>query len=238
MSRRGIRRLATSSPRTRYAGASRLLLAALFLSGVLMPLAACRAGSPTASDGAAPASAPTHTGDRPPIAPAVLRADAERQAEWTPFRKAACPRQLPDRHEELRRYPAISILEGLGYITITDGTAYGMYMKNMEITDAGRQGLGSDLEESAERYVITIASREYLLGTEQFEIRPGGNQLVAHFKWWWKPLNSLGERLTLGPSFGARGEYGGFATYSLAGGGWTLDKVFLNGDNRDYMHGV
>ena len=111
-----------------------------------------------------------------------------------------------------------------------------MYVKNMEITGAGRLGLGSDLEEEAERYVITIASREYLPGTEQFEIRPGTNQLVAHFKWRWKPLNVLGERLTLGPEFD-RSQYGGFATYTRAGGEWTLDKMFLNTDDRDYMRG-
>jgi len=234
MSVRVIGRPVTSSTRIWGAVAARLL-AVVFLPGVLMPVVGCRA--PTASDGASPPSVPTKTADRPPIAPAVLRADAERQAEWTPFRKAACPRQLADRHEELRLYPAISILEGLGYITITDGTAYGMYVKNMEITDAGRRALGSDLEEGAETYVITIASREYLPGTEQFEIRPETNKLVANFKWRWKPLNTLGERLTLGPEFD-RSDYGGFATYTRDGEVWTLDKVFLNIDNRDYMRRV
>ena len=119
-------------------------------------------------------------------------------------------------------------LQGLGYLTITDGTAYGIYVKNMEITNAGRLGLAGDLEDDPERHIITVASREYLPGTEQFEILPGPDRLVAHFKWRWKPLNPLGERLHLGPSYSTSGDYGGFATYERASSGWTLDKVFLN----------
>jgi hypothetical protein len=229
MSKKAIGRLATAFPPPSYS--AQVILAAALLSGVLMTLAGCRADAPTPSDGA-----PRSGG--PPIAPAILRSDVERQEAWTPLRKAACPRQLPDRHEELRRYPAIRILEGLGYIKITDGTAFGIYVKNMEITDVGRRELGSDLEEEAERYVITIARREYLPGTERFEILPGPERLVAHFKWWWNPLNALGERLTLGPPSSPRGEYGGFATYTRAADGWALNKLFLNSEDRDYMRSV
>src|SRR5689334_16740985 len=102
----------------------------------------CRLGTSSTAEDAETAGVHKKTPNRTPIDPAVLRADAERQAEWTPLRKAKCPRQLPDRHEELRRYPAISILEGLGYITISDGTAHGMYVKNMQMTFEGRRQLG------------------------------------------------------------------------------------------------
>jgi hypothetical protein len=135
-------------------------------------------------------------------------------------------------------YPAVGVLEGLGYIKITDGIAYNMYVKNMEITEAGRRELGRYLEEQAERYVITIARREYLAGTEKFEILPHLDRLVGHFQWRWVPLNGLGERLTLVPPSLHRGEYGGFVTYSRTGNGWTLDKVFLNSQDKDYMYRV
>ena len=233
MSKRATERLATSIRRT--GSATRPVLEFALLSSILVSVTGCRLDARATSDDTGSSSVPRKSADRPPIDPAVLRVDAERQVEWTPFRKAKCPRQLPDRHEELRRYPAISLLQGLGYITITDGTGYGMYVKNMEITLEGRRELGRDLEEDADYYVITIASRVYLPGTERFEILPGPDRLVAHFKWRWKPTNPLGERLTLGPSYSDSGEYGGFATYNRAASGWTLDKVYLNSDNRDYM---
>ena len=235
MSNRSTKRLPASIQRT--GSATRLLLEFVLFSSVLVLIAGCRLGAPVTSDDTTTASLPKKSGERPPIDPAVLRADAERQAEWTPFRQAKCPRQLPDRHEELRRYPAISILQGLGYLKITDGTAYGSYVKNVEITMEGRRELGRDIEEEGDYYVITIASREYLPGTERFEILPGPDRLVAHFKWRWKPTNTLGERLTLGPSHSNGSDYGGFATYNRSATGWTLDKVYLNSDNRDYMRG-
>jgi hypothetical protein len=185
------------------------------------------------SDAAPPAGGAARAGERPPIDLAALRELAERHEHWRRPRKARCPRQLPDRSEDLRRYPTLSLLDGLGYVTITDGIGSGMYVKNMAMTDAGRRALGSDLEERADWYVITVARREYLPGGENFEVRPGGDRLVAYFRWRWKPLNPIGERLTLGPSYD-REYYDGFATYTRAAGGWALEKVHLNGADGDF----
>jgi hypothetical protein len=234
-------RAGLASSRPRPGGAIRLVLAAALCSGILLPLAGCGSRASTSpgsasvpGDATQPSSAPARTVEHPPIDPSVLRELAEGHEDWNHPRKARCPRQLPDRHEELRRYPAISILDGLDYITITDGTAYGMYVKNMQLTDAGRLALGSDLEESADYYVITIARREYLPGMETFETRPERDGLVAYFRWRWKPLNALGERLPLGVSHSNRDYFDGFATYARAADGWTLDKVYLNGADGDF----
>jgi hypothetical protein len=42
------------------------------------------------------------------------------------LRKAACPRRIPDRVEERRPFPAIDILHGLQYVTISDDSSRGV----------------------------------------------------------------------------------------------------------------
>jgi hypothetical protein len=225
--------------RAMYVGAATRVVAGMV--GIVMPLAGCglspstsRGGASIAPDDAPPASVPAQTGERPPIPPAVLRELAEGHEEWSRPRKARCPRQLPDRHEDMDRYPAISVLQGLNFITVADGTARGMYVKNMQITDAGRLALGGDLEETADWYVVTVARREYLPGFEKFEIQPDRDRLVAYFRWRWRALNPLGERLNLRPPSSSNDYYDGFATYTHAAGGWTLEKVYLNGEGGDF----
>jgi hypothetical protein len=230
---------ASLSPRR--GGATRPGSAVALLIGALMPLAACgrRAslssdGAPTPSPEGVPASAPAQTAERPPVAPSVLREIAEGHEQWNHARKARCPRQLPDRAEDLRRYPALGLLQGLGMVAIADGVANGTYVKTMEITDAGRGALGTDLEESPDWYIVTVARREYLPGSERFEVIPGRDRLVAYFRWRWRPLNALGARLHLGPSHSTRDYYDGFATYTRAADGWALDTVHLNGEDGDF----
>jgi hypothetical protein len=236
MSEETIVRPATAFPPKR--GAARFLVATALLQGTLLPLAGCGSRASVSPDSASTASdaasVPARPDERPPIDPAVLRGLAEGHEQWSRERKARCPRQLPDRSEALGRYPTLSLLDGLGYITITDGTASGMYVKNMSITDEGRLALGSDLEENADWYVITVGRREYLPGTETFEFRPDRDRLIAFFRWRWKPLNPIGERLPLGSSISRRDYFDGFATYDRASDGWTLDKVFLNGEDGDF----
>lgn len=211
----------------------------LCLSGLL--LVACGAKSPHGSPDAGSASVqrarlseaiPTPT----PIEPGVVRADVEGDGDFRTVRKAACPRRIPDRHEERRGYPAINILEGLDYVTISDDSSRGMYEKVIELTSTGRQDLSNDLEEQAEQYVITIARREYLAGTERFEYAPNRtDRLVVSFRWRWKGINALGERLNMDAPWSNRPEHQGRATYDRVGEGWQLQEIWLDHDARNYL---
>lgn len=212
----------------------------LLLSGLLAAGCGGRSpnGSPDAGRAAAP-SPPAPRGERTPIDPGVVRADVEGHDDFGSPRKAACPRRIEDRHEERRRYPAIDVLEGLGYVTISDDTSRGAYEKVVELTDTGRRELGGDLEEDAERYVVTVARREYLAGSERFENAPNRtDRVVVSFRWRWKGTNALGERLDTSAPFSTRPEHQGRATYDRAGDGWALRELWLDRDGRDYTRGV
>jgi DNA-binding PadR family transcriptional regulator len=174
----------------------------------------------------------------PPVDAAVVRDDVERSESFDEPRQAACPRRIPDRIEERRPFPAIDILEGLGYVTISDDSSRGAYEKVIELTPAGEQELGDDVEEEADRYVVTVARREYLPGSERYATAPGGDdRVVVSFMWKWQPTNSLGERMTLGEP-GGRDERQGRATYRRTTEGWELEEVWLESDARDYVRGV
>lgn len=217
-----------------------LRAALLFLSGLLAAGCGARSphGSPEAGSDAAPAPPPPRDA-RTPVDPAVLRADVEGHEDFRSPRKAACPRRIPDRHEERRRHPAIDVLEGLGYVTISDDASRGAYEKVVELTDTGREELGGALEEDAERYVVTVARREYLPGSERFENAPGRtDRVVVSFRWRWKGINALGERLDMSAPFSTRPEHQGRATYERDGGGWRLREVWLDRDGRDYTRRV
>lgn len=202
---------------------------------VLLLFVACGGASPRPADNGNSATPARQT----PIALEDVRAAVERQADWGRLRKAACPRRIPDRHEERRRYPAIDALDGLEYVIITDDTSRGSYEKVIELTSAGRRNLQNELEEEAEKYIIAIARREYLPGTERFNPHPQrSDRLAVEFRWQWKPLNPLGERMSLRAHNEWRLEHHGRATYERVAEQWQLKEVWLESDGRNYLHGV
>jgi hypothetical protein len=219
-------------------GVAGLLRASVFVLAIVL-LAACNSKAPGTSGGASAKSPGSRSGERPPIDPEVVRQEVEQQESFKQLRKAACPRRIPDRQEERRPFPAINILEGLQYVRISDDSSRGSYEKVIELTDTGHRNLANDLEDEPERYLIRIARREYLPGLERFEKAPGrDDRLVVSFRWHWKPLNALGERLDLRAPYSDRTEHQGRATYMRSGDGWKLDDLWLDSNARDYVRGV
>ncbi len=215
------------------------LRAGVLVPAILLLLAACSARAPDAPDGTKPESQARRGGERPPIDPEVVRKDVEQHETWGRLRKAACPRRILDRIEARRPFHAINILEGLHYVTISDDSSRGIYEKVIELTDTGRRDLANDLEEGPDRYIITIARREYLPGLERFEKCPRRDDCVfVELLWKWKPLNPLGERIDLRAPYSDRIEHGGRARYVRTGDGWKLDELWLDSDHRDYVGGV
>lgn len=179
------------------------------------------------------------TASSSPINPAQIRNDVEANASFQDLRKAACPRRVPDRVEEMSPFPAIAILKGLGYATVSDDASRGRYEKVIELTDSGRGDLEQFLQEEAERYVITIARREYIAGSERFDPAPGNpDRLFLEILWRWKPVNALGERLIMWSPDGDGPDHHGRATYDRTSEGWTLSELWLDRNNRDYVGGV
>jgi hypothetical protein len=171
-----------------------------------------------------------------PVDYAVVRRDVEALDRWARPRKGACPRSIIDRSEERRLYPLIDVMQGLKYVTVTDGQLYGNYVKLMELTPLGRQALGARLVEEAERYVVTIAEREFVAGSESWSWAPERrDRLAVEFSWRWKPLNEVGARLTMTAPHSVRDEHFGRAWYRRDGAGWRLDDVSISDDARDYM---
>jgi len=73
-----------------------------------------------------------------------------------------------------------------------------MYAKEIKLTEIGRQRLSDQVEEKQTEFLISIAIREFLPGPERIDSSSGpGGTVVVHFNWQWKPLNTLGERLSL-----------------------------------------
>jgi hypothetical protein len=105
----------------------------------------------------------------------------------------------------------------------------------MELTPLGRQALGPHLREEAERYVVTLAEREYVAGSERWEWAPNRkDRLSVDFDWRWKPLNEVGARLTMTAPHSTREEHPGRAWYQRDGDGWRSDDVWISDDARDY----
>lgn len=172
----------------------------------------------------------------PPVAYALVRRDVEAREQWSALRTGACPRIVADRSEELQLYPMIDVLEMLKYTTVTDGESYGRYVKITEITPEGRRALGAHLVEEAERYVVVLAEREYVAGTERWSWAPNGeDRFAVEFQWRWKPLNEVGAHLTMNAPRSIRAEHPGRAWYRRDGDGWRVDDVWLSEDDRDYM---
>ena len=207
-----------------------------FIPTIILLLTACGTKAPDTPDSASPAG---QGGERPPIALEVIRQDVEQHESFQQVRKAACPRRIPDRIEQFRPWPAINVLEGLKYATISDDSSRGIYEKVIELTDMGRQELANDLESTEDKYFITIARREYVGGLERFEKAPGrDDRLVVSFQWRWKPLNPLGERLDLRAPYSDRNEHGGRARYERNADEWKFAELWLDSDSKDYVRGV
>jgi hypothetical protein len=216
----------------------------VFIPTVLLLFIACSTKSPEAKAPDTPDIGNrilrANEGHKPlPIDPAVVRADVERHQSWGRLRKAACPRRILDRSEERPPFPAINLLEGLKYATITNDTSRGKYEQVIELTDLGRRTLAGFIEEEMERYIITLAKREYLPGMEHYEKAPKRDDaMIVSFEWRWKPLNTLGERFNLWAPLRDRNEHSGRATYVRTADGWKLEDVWLMWDHRDYVWGV
>ena len=220
-------------------GGVSLLPASMLVPTVLLLLTSCGSKPPDAPGGATPKSEARLGGELPPIDPELVREEVEQHERFGQLRKAACPRRIPDRIEQRHPFPAIDILEGLNYVTISDDSSRGIYEKVIELTDTGRRDLADYLEEEPNRYVITIAQREYLPGSERFKNAPGRDDRVfVRFRWQWKALNPLGERLNLSAPYSDRLEHEGRVTYQRTGEGWSLDDLWLDRDGRDYVFGV
>ena len=172
----------------------------------------------------------------PPVDYAIVRRDVEAQSQWTVPLQGACPREIIDRTEERRLYPLIDVMQGLKYATVTAGEAHGQYVQTVELTADGRQALGAQLAEEAERYVVTLGQRELVAGSERWSWRPNREDgFTVDFDWRWKPLNEVGKRLTLGAPGSFREELPGRATYQQTADGWRVAEVWLSNDTRDYM---
>ncbi len=171
-----------------------------------------------------------------PVDYAVLRRDVEALERWTQPRRGACPRSIADRIEERRLYPLIDVMEALKYVTVSDGERYGNYAKLMELTPLGRQALGTGLVEEPERYVVSLAEREWGTGSERWSWAPNREDRVeVEFSWRWKPLNEVGARLTMTAPHSVHDEHFGRAWYQRDGDGWRLDDVSISDDARNYM---
>jgi hypothetical protein len=219
-------------------GAADFLRAGILLAALVL-LNGCGASSRPPVGNTGVDSQSSQAGAAAPIALQVLREDVEKQESFRQVRKAACPRRIPDRIEARPPFPAINILEGLRFVSVSDDSSRGLYEKVIDLTEAGRRELANDLEETPERYLITIARREYLPGMERFEYAPRDNdRLVVSFQWRWQGLNPLGERLNLEAPFSNRNEHQGRATYRRAADGWKFEELWLQSDNRDYVGGV
>lgn len=175
----------------------------------------------------------------PPVDYATVRREVEAEAQWTVPLQGACPREIIDRIEERRLYPLIDVLEGLEYATVTAGEAHGQYVQTVALTADGRQALGAQLVEESERYVVTLALRELVAGSERWSWRPKREDgFMVDFDWRWKPLNQVGKRLTLGAPGSFREELPGRAVYQRTADGWRVGEVWLSNDTRDYMSRV
>ena len=171
-----------------------------------------------------------------PVDYATVRRDVEALERWRQPRKGACPRWIVDRSEERRLHPLIDVMQGLKYVTVSDGQLYGKYVKSMELTPLGRQALGARLVEEDERYVVTIAEREFAAGSERWSWAPNRqDRLEVEFSWVWKPLNEVGARLTMTAPHSIRDEHFGRVWYQRDGDGWRLDDVSISDDARDYL---
>jgi hypothetical protein len=215
-------------------------LSRLLLSSVLV-LAACRPDARKKTHEIQVAKLAPGTmmpnGKTSPIDSARLVADVQQHQSFQQTRSAMCLRDLPDRSEVIRRYPACGVLEGLKYATVRDDASRGSYMKVFELTGDGRQALGNDLQDQGDRYVVAVARPELMMGRRlQFENAPNrDDRVLVTFYWRWAPLNALGKGLDLGSTVYHREELQGRATYDRMGDDWTLAELWLDSDTKDYM---
>jgi hypothetical protein len=99
--------------------------------------------------------------------------------------------------------------------------------------------VGAQLAEEGERFVVTLARRELVVGSERWSWRPNREDgFTVDFDWRWQPLNEVGKRLTLGAPGSFREELPGRALEQRTADGWRVDEVWLSNDTRDYMSRV
>ena len=208
----------------------------LSLATITLLLSACHLGGSDAPRSAGNEGAPVKAGSSHEIDPERVRTDVEADENFESPLRALCPRRIPDRIEERRAYPMIDLMHGLGYVAISDDSSHGSYEKVMEVTDAAMRDLGDDLEQDEDRYVVTLADREYVQDSEQYDHPPGrDDRVLVNFRWFWRPRNGLGERITNWTANTKSPELQGRATYSRTGAEWILDDVWVQSDSRDYM---
>lgn len=240
----GIRSPMLSFKRVKLIARAQLNLAACLVrtsvfATVILFLTVCSTKAPSSGGNTGSESQETPGEKRPPIALKVVQGDVERHAKWGELRKASCPRRIADRSEARRPFPAIDILHGLQYVTISDDSSGGAYEKVIELTSTGRRNLANNIKEESAGYIIDIAQREYLPGFEQFDTAAGRDDgIIVSFRWRWRPLNALGERLNLSAPSSDRAEHQGRATYVRAGDEWKLKDLWLQENARDYKGGL
>lgn len=174
-----------------------------------------------------------------PIEASRVWADVEQHEKFQQQRGAACPKEMDDRIEVLRRYPTCQLLEGLKYATLTNGTSAGRYVKTVALTDEGRTALAADLEDRGDRLVFAVAKRALAREYVRFDTAPGReDRIVVTFNWRWTPVNALGKGLDLRAIYSGRDEHQGRATYDRIADAWTLSELWLDSDTKNYMSGV
>jgi hypothetical protein len=215
----------------------------ILLSSVLL-VTACRHDARKQKDEIQVAQLPPSTmmpnGKISPVTPERVVEDVKNHGTFQQTMRAMCPRELPDRIEEIRRHPPCEMLEALKFATMTSGTSRGSYVKTFELTSEGRTALGADLQDQGDKYIVAVARPELLTGRRlQFENAPNREDRVAvTFYWRWAPINALGKGLDLGSSVYHRDEHQGRATYDQTADGWTLVELWLDSDTKDYMSNI
>jgi hypothetical protein len=168
-----------------------------------------------------------------PVPVDFVRQTVQADSRFTDIKQAMCPRRLPDRYEEIARYPAFRILQNSHWGTVTDDSSRGVYEKVIEITPEGRLEFMNDLTEDADRYIFNIARRSYIEGSE-IE-RPGPNGVSVAFRWKWQPLNKPGAIFDLSPPYRSQDSLNGSAEFKDGPNGWELVDLWLEDDGHNYM---
>jgi hypothetical protein len=214
-----------------------LLAASALVFGACRPDA--RKATPAGEVGVTQSGHPMPDGKGSPIEASRVWADVEQHPTFQQQRGAACPKQLPDRSEEMRRYPTCQLLANLKFATLTAGASSGQHMKTVELTTEGRAALAADLDDRPDRLVFAVAKKELKRENVRFAAAPGrDDRVVATFYWRWAPINALGKGLNLRGMYSGVDQHQGRATYDRTAAGWALVELWLDSDTRNYMSGV
>lgn len=211
-------------------------LASLLALVIPLSLASCKDQVRNFPVGSRPENQMNSSAARPLIDPEFVRREIERHGDYKKLLKTFCPRRVIDRHEEMRRYPAIDVLHRLKYATVTDDTSRRMYEKVIEFTFEGRRVFANYTKEESDRYIITLARREYLTGSEKMSKSPKNDDLAfVNFRWQWKALNPLGKILSVRSEWRDSEELSGWARFQRTAEGWRLIKLDFEDDHQNYL---